>query len=107
MRKIIPAVAAVLLLAGCSTEPAAPEEPLICTVNDKAQTVEVTEDSSKQVYFIYSDCGVFQIFSLFDGLGAELYNEIQVGKTYEFEAFGPRLVLVGAYPQITGATLVQ
>ena len=104
-RILVAAVAVALLLTGCSTETTASEpEPLpVCLVTDKAQTVEVTEDSSKQVYFIYSDCGVFQVFSLIDGINAELYARIQVGRSYQFETFGPRIELMGAYPQITEA----
>ncbi len=100
------ALAVGLVLSGCSDN-SAPEPPLICNVTDKAQTVEVSgsdgDTSSKQVYFVYADCGVFQVYSLFDGWGAELYNRIQVGHTYEFKTWGARVAVFGAYPQITDA----
>lgn len=79
----------------------------ICTVNDKDRTTDRDGNSNARVYT--DQCGVFWVKDrLFAGHvdSADVYAQIQVGKTYELHTVGHRVPLMSAFPNITSATEV-
>lgn len=106
MKKITAALAlgGVLALAGCA--PAYAGDTTDCTVNDKAALVTRAGGTD---YRIYSTCGVFGVQDdMFLGQwnSADTYNTIEIGKTYDFEAYGWRNGFFSTFPNIIKATEV-
>ena len=100
------AVFLALVVSGCantSNEPVNPEhQPEICHVTDKAQIAEIDDEgTSYPIYLVKSDCGVYQADN------SELYSEIQIGNTYAFQVFGPRIYIPRVYAHITNIALVE
>jgi len=108
MRKKLAAVAAAALLAvtmsGCA--PTYDGDVTGCTVNQK----EAIAQKSGTDYRVFSDCGVFGVqddIALGQWNSADTYGSIEVGKTYDFEAYGWRNGFFSTFPNITAATEVS
>lgn len=108
------ALALPIALSACS-EPgdSTPADPLgnykgektNCLVQDK----EMSYLEGKTQYRIYSSCGVFGVQDdvwIGQWNSADTYGSIQVGKTYDFEAYGWRNGFFSTFPNIKNATEV-
>jgi hypothetical protein len=97
--------AAAFTLTGCS--PAYEGEATNCTVTDK-QAVAMSKGGTN--YRVFSSCGVFGVqddLALGQWNSADTFNSIEVGKTYDFEAYGWRNGFFSTFPNILKATEVE
>ena len=79
----------------------------ICTVNSKDRSTNRDGNSNTRVYT--DQCGVFSVEDrFFAGYvdSADVYAQIQVGKTYELHTTGRRVPIMSAFPNITSASEV-
>lgn len=91
-------------LAGCGIQTG--EDTTDCLVTDKY--VQVSGKSSAKI--VASSCGVFMVedeLSQGNWNSADVYAQIEVGKTYDFEAYGPRNGFLSLFPNINSATEVE
>lgn len=96
--------AAVICLAGCGIP--YDGDTTGCTVTDKYVAI-VDKESQKR---LSTSCGVFTVedeLSRGDWNSADRYAQIEVGKTYDFEAYGFRNGFLSAFPNIAEATEVR
>ncbi len=101
-------LAAALSLAACAPKYGdSTDEPSTgCTVTDK-QAIAKSDGGTN--YRVFSSCGVFGVQDdLFLGQwnSADTFNSIEVGKTYDFEAYGWRNGFFSTFPNILHATEV-
>ncbi|WP_136057288.1 hypothetical protein [Microbacterium sp. K24] len=108
IKKTLAAAAAIIaagtLLAGCGIQ--YDGETTGCTVTDKYVTV--SKDKSEKR--IATSCGTFNVedeLSQGQWNSADLYARIEVGKTYDFEAYGFRNGFLSAFPNVSDATEVK
>lgn len=95
------ATVALVSLTGCSPSYAGPTTA--CHVTDKDRTSTGKGGSDARVYT--SNCGTFQVGDDFvHGVynSADLFGQIQVGHTYNFEAYGYRNGFTSTFPNIEG-----
>ncbi|MDR6868747.1 hypothetical protein J2Y69_003371 [Microbacterium resistens] len=102
--RISAALAAVavsaLALTGCGIQYS--EDTTGCLVTDKYVTV--SNKASQKM--IASSCGVFTVedeLSQGQWNSADLYAALEVGKVYDFEAYGFRNGFLSAFPNIAAA----
>jgi hypothetical protein len=99
------AVAAIGLVAtGCA--PKYEGDSTDCLVNDKQA---ISRDSATD-YRIFSTCGVFGVQDdpfIGQWNSADTFTSIEVGKTYDFEAYGWRNGFFSTFPNIKSATEVS
>ncbi|AXC36312.1 hypothetical protein SEA_FORK_86 [Microbacterium phage Fork] len=91
-------------LTGCGIKTT--ETTTDCLVTDKY--VQVSGKSSAKI--VASSCGVFMVedeLSQGNWNSADVYAKIEVGKTYDFEAYGPRNGFLSLFPNINSATEVE
>lgn len=91
-------------LTGCGIQTG--EDTTNCTVTNKY--VSVSNKSSQKM--IASSCGVFMVedeLSQGNWNSADVYAKIEVGNTYDFEAYGPRNGFLSLFPNINSATEVE
>lgn len=107
LTKIIAAVgvaATSVALTGCGIQ--YDGETTGCTVTDKYVTV-----SDKQsVKRLATSCGTFSVedeISQGQWNSADLYARIEVGKTYDFDAYGFRNGFLSAFPNVSDAVEVE
>lgn len=109
-RRTIAAAAAALIalgtLTGCAAaNPVDKDATTNCTVNDKTAA---RKDATTE-YRVYTSCGVFSVSDdpfLGQWNSADTYGSIQVGKTYNLEAYGWRNGFFSIFPNIKKATEV-
>lgn len=90
-------------LTGCGIQ--TKEDTTDCLVTDKY--VQVSNDSSRKM--LASSCGVFTVedeLSQGNWNSADVYAGIEIGKTYDFDAYGFRNGFLSSYPNISAATEV-
>lgn len=81
-----------------------------CTVTDKYVSTSGNGDGVGTQKRVSTTCGVFQVedeLSQGSWNSADVYASIQVGKTYDFEAYGFRNGFWSAFPNINSATEVE
>lgn len=96
-------VVAGMALAGCGIQTG--EASTGREVTDKC--VQVSGKTSKKI--VASSCGVFMVedeLSQGNWNSADVYAGIEVGKTYDFEAYGPHNGFLSLFPNINSATEV-
>ena len=102
------AIGTVLSLTGCAaTTPYPADQSTHCEVSDKTAT---SKSKGGTDYRVYTSCGVFSVAdNFFQGQfnSADIYSAIQVGKTYDFEAYGWRNGFFSFFPSIAKATEVK
>lgn len=97
-------IALAIATTGCGIQ--ATEDTTDCTVTEK--WVSVGGKSSTKL--IATSCGVFMVedeLSQGNWNSADVYAGIDVGKTYDFEAYGPRNGFFSLYPNVNSATEVD
>lgn len=97
------AAVAVIGLAGCGIR--YDEDTSACTVTDKYVTID-NKSSKKR---ISTSCGVFNVEDELSQLqfnSADLYGQLEIGKTYELEAYGYRNGFLSQFPNVAAATEV-
>lgn len=78
-----------------------------CVVEDKDRT-RSENGSDMRVYT--ENCGVLQVSDnllKFHFDSSDVFNEIEVGKTYDFETFGYRVPVLSQFESIINATEVK
>lgn len=91
----------VIVLAGCGIS--YDGDSTGCTVTDKYVAI-VAKSTQKRVS---TSCGVFTVedeLSRGDWNSADRFAQIEVGKTYDFEAYGYRNGFLSSFPNIAKAT---
>ena len=98
----------VVVVSTVSNMKSARSEASACIVNDKQV---ISRYQAKSDYRIFTDnCGVLNISdSLLIGRwdSADIYNQVKVGKTYNFKTVGKRVPLLSLFPNISGVEEVQ
>lgn len=92
------------VMTGCGIQTQEPTND--CTVTDKY----VSLNGKSSAKMVASSCGVFMVedeISQGNWNSADVYAQIEVGKTYDFEAYGPRNGLLSLFPNINSATEVE
>lgn len=98
------AATATLGLAGCGIQYDGGTTG--CTVTDKY----VALSGKKTEKRISTSCGVFNVedeLSQGHWNSADLYGQLEIGKTYDFEAYGYRNGFLSAFPNVASAVEVS
>jgi len=107
MKKILFAILVSILITGCDY---VNEQYVIATVKDKAVKIKRDGEGTTSIYLIFTDGGTFKIEDqLFFGKwnSSDIYGEIEVGKTYEFQLFGYRIGILSEYQNILSVKLIK
>lgn len=79
-----------------------------CVVEDKDRTRDRDGKSDMRVYT--ENCGVLEVSDnllKFHFDSSDVFNEIEIGKTYDFETFGYRIPVLSQFESIISATEVK
>lgn len=97
-----------LVLSGCGIKYEG--ETTGCTVTDKYISVSGNGEGTSSTKRVSTTCGEFKVedeLSQGNWNSADVYGQIEVGKTYDFEAYGFRNGFLSSFPNINSATEVR